>query len=69
MTNTKCTRPNLCSDCDDATCVFSGNLIADCPKYFCDMPDPLKYDCENCNFLKRYQKEMREHYDKHIGKK
>ena len=68
MTNTKCTRPNLCSDCDDATCMFSGNLIADCPKYKCDRDEQLKYDCKNCNFLKRYQKEMREHYDKHIGK-
>lgn len=62
MTNTKCTRTNLCSDCDDATCIFSGNLIADCPKYHCDMPDPLKHDCEHCTFLKRYQEEMRKYY-------
>ncbi len=64
----ECTRNNLCVDCDDQSCIRHGDPIQDCPKYFCDRPEPLKYDCDNCSFLKEYQKEMRKHYDKHIGK-
>lgn len=60
----ECTRQNLCVDCDDESCIRHGDPEQDCPKYHCDMPEPLKHDCENCNFLKRYQEEMRKVYRK-----
>ena len=58
----ECTRNNLCVDCDDESCFRHGDPIQDCPKYHCDRPDPLKQECETCEFLKEYQKEMRKIY-------
>lgn len=52
----KCTRDNLCVDCDDPNCSHAGSIEADCPKFRCDN----NHDCENCTFIKRFQKTMRE---------
>ena len=59
----ECTRNNLCVDCDNERCWFHGNLIADCPKWRCDRQPGFIEDCETCEFLKEYQKDMREYYD------
>ena len=56
----ECHRKNLCIDCDNTACWFHGKLIADCPKYHCDRPDEQFEDCESCDFLKQYMKDMRE---------
>lgn len=62
MIITKCTRQNLCVDCDDESCLRHGYPIQDCPKYHCDRPEPHKQECETCSFLKEYQEEMRKIY-------
>lgn len=64
MIITECTRQNLCVDCDDETCWHHGKLISDCPKYICDRPKSRKEECETCEFLKKYQEEMRKVYRK-----
>lgn len=56
---TECTRNNLCVDCDNEECWFSGTIIADCPKYRCDRIAELFEDCESCAFIKRFQADMR----------
>lgn len=51
-----CDRNILCVDCDDRDCMFAGCIEADCPKWVCDNPT---LDCETCEFLKEYVKEIR----------
>lgn len=58
----ECKNYTLCSDCNDNTCPLSGRLIADCPKNRCDRPEPHVKECETCEPLKEYQREMRELY-------
>lgn len=53
----ECTRKNFCVDCDDSDCLFAGCIEADCPKWKCDNPS---MDCENCEFLKEYKREVTE---------
>ena len=53
-----CKRPIFCADCDDPRCIFAGNIEADCPKWVCDNNPSM--DCENCEFLKEYKKEVTE---------
>lgn len=53
----ECTRQNLCCDCDNEKCALHGKKEADCPKYRCG-----SLDCENCDFLNEYIKEMRDYY-------
>jgi hypothetical protein len=36
--------------------------MADCPKYYCDRKGELFEDCESCDFLKQFQKDMRKEY-------
>lgn len=57
-----CTRNNLCVDCDEEECLHHGSTMADCPKYGCD--NDSRFDCENCDFIKKYQEERRKHYGK-----
>lgn len=54
----KCTRDTLCVDCDDLDCWNAGSIEADCPKWKCDSD----VDCECCDFMKRYQEDMRKYY-------
>ena len=54
-----CHRKNLCVDCDDPDCFHAGKLIADCPKWKCGSED-----CENCEFIIEFQKEMRKEFSK-----
>lgn len=58
----ECHRNNLCVDCDSETCLGAGDPGADCPKWKCDMPSGTT--CENCSFIKDYQRLMREEYRK-----
>lgn len=58
VTITECTRTNFCADCDDPHCIHAGDVEADCPKWECDN-DPI-IDCERCEFLKEYKKEVTE---------
>lgn len=51
-----CHRKSLCVDCSYDKCTRHGDPGADCPKYRCDNPSN---DCETCQFIKEYQKEMR----------
>ena len=60
----ECTKNNLCVDCESKTCLHAGKLIADCPKYYCDREGDFYEDCESCEFLKEFQREMRAQYDK-----
>ena len=53
----RCTRKNFCVDCDDPDCLLVGEVEADCPKWKCDNPT---MDCERCEFLKEYKKEVTE---------
>lgn len=53
----ECTLQNICRDCDDKRCLLHGEKKADCPKHKCD-----NLDCENCDFLNEYIKEMRDYY-------
>ena len=57
-----CYRKNLCIDCDNTRCGHCGQILADCPKYRCDRPPGFIEDCETCEFLQEYQKDMREYY-------
>ena len=57
----ECTRNNLCVDCDNTECARAGDIAQDCPKYHCD--DPIG-DCSKCEFMKKYQAEMRAHYQR-----
>lgn len=57
VTIDECTRKNFCVDCDDSDCSFAGCIEADCPKWKCDNPS---MDCENCEFLKEYKREVTE---------
>lgn len=60
MTIKECHRKNLCVDCDNTACWFHGKLMSDCPKYRCDRKGELFEDCETCDFLKQFKKEMKE---------
>ena len=53
----RCTRKNLCVDCNDPDCLLAGDAEADCPKWRCDNPT---MDCENCEDLKEYKEWMTE---------
>ena len=57
FTLNRCTRHNLCIDCDSPDCLHAGKLIADCPKYTCDSED-----CDRCEFIKEFQEDMRKEY-------
>lgn len=57
-----CNRNTLCLDCDNPDCLRAGDIEQDCPKYSCD--NAVKYDCENCEFMKKYQEHMRAQYQK-----
>lgn len=56
ITLTECKRDCFCRDCDNEKCYHHGKREADCPKYKCDMPDPMMNDCDNCLWLDRYYK-------------
>ena len=63
ITMKECTRNNLCVDCDNAECWHHGHAEADCPLYKCKFPE--YYDnCSECQFLQRFQDEMRKEYQK-----
>ena len=53
----KCSKEILCVDCKDEECLLSGKAMSDCPKYDCD--NDVLYDCDNCTFIKQYQKDYR----------
>ena len=55
-----CKRKNLCFDCDDEKCYNRGQAMADCVQRDC-VHTP-RFDCENCDYIKNYRKEMREYY-------
>lgn len=57
-----CNRKNLCVDCDDQICLCAKKIISDCPKYICDRTGEAFEDCESCEFIKKYQEEMRNYY-------
>jgi hypothetical protein len=57
VTIDECTRKNFCVDCDDPDCLLAGEVEADCPKWKCDNPS---MDCETCEFLKEYKREVTE---------
>lgn len=57
-----CTKNILCVDCDDTKCWHSGKIYADCPKYRCDRPEDFINECESCDFIKEYQRDMRKYY-------
>lgn len=59
----ECKKHILCVDCDDKNCLRHGDIRQDCPKYSCDRPDH-KDECESCEFMIEYQKEMRKGYRK-----
>ncbi len=50
-----CERKNLCVECNDKECIFAGKIESDCPMYKCNN----NCTCENCEFIKQFQKEMR----------
>lgn len=61
----ECNRNILCVDCDNTECNRHGDIEQDCPKYRCDND---VFDCNNCTFMKEYQKQMRKHYkENNIG--
>lgn len=64
----ECTRKIPCVDCDNARCIFQGKKESDCPKYHCDRPDILKYDCEHCPFIDGFIENMRKDAIKNDGK-
>ena len=49
----ECTRNNFCYECNNEKCIHHGKIEADCPKYKCDLPEPMTYDCEHCSWIKR----------------
>lgn len=56
----ECVRGNLCVDCDNKRCLFSGSKIADCPKYHCD--NDRYEDCDHCKFWDEWAAKERENY-------
>lgn len=59
VTLSECTRTNSCYECDNSKCLLQGKKESDCPKYKCDRPDGLKYECERCSFIDKYIESMR----------
>ena len=58
-----CDRQNTCFDCDDTSCPRCGYKGADCPKYYqCDNPNGLN-NCDHCEFIDGFIKEMRLFYE------
>lgn len=57
-----CNKNMLCVDCNDTKCLGAGEIISDCPKYHCDRESGHINDCETCNFIKQFQKNMRKEY-------
>lgn len=55
----ECNRKNTCFDCDNTKCYHAGKKEADCPKYRCDMPEPITNDCEHCLWLDRWYKSVK----------
>lgn len=55
----ECKRENLCVDCYDGKCWHKGQLIADCPLYYCNRDGDSYEDCESCDLLKRIHEEWR----------
>ena len=66
ITIEECTRKKTCYDCDNIRCGFQGQKEADCPKYRCDRPDILAYDCEHCAFIDNFIEDMRKEYGKKV---
>ena len=64
VTISECTRQNTCYDCDNEKCWHHGTKEADCPKYHCDRPEELRYNCNCCAFIDNYIKTMRAFYKK-----
>ena len=63
FTLNRCTRPNLCIDCDDPDCRHAKDPGADCPKYTCDSED-----CDRCEFIKEFQEDMRKEFKQNDSK-
>lgn len=54
----ECDKKILCVDCKE-DCIFAGEISADCPKFHCRN----NYHCDSCNFIKKYQEEIRKKYE------
>ena len=55
----ECKKSIPCVDCKDTSCILHGKKESDCPKYHCDRPDSLKFECNNCAFIDKYIEDMR----------
>lgn len=62
LTMSECTRKTTCYDCDNQACWHHGKKEADCPKWKCDRPQELMYQCDRCSFIDRYIEEERKRY-------
>jgi hypothetical protein len=60
ITMTDCTKTCFCKDCTDRECFHHGKCEADCPKYRCDLPEPLTDQCDTCEWLDRWYEEVSE---------
>lgn len=47
-----------CYACKNTKCFESGEIISDCPKYYCDRKNELHEDCESCAFIKEFRKDV-----------
>jgi len=62
MTLKNCVRKTTCYDCKNIKCYHHGKKMADCPKYRCDRPPEVAYNCDNCEFINQYINGMRKEY-------
>lgn len=54
-----CKRDILCADCDDKNCWHAGELIANCPLWYCNRTDEQFEDCETCELMQDIRAEYR----------
>ncbi len=54
-----CNRDILCADCDDKNCLHAGELIADCPLWYCNRQDEQFEDCKTCELMRDIRAEYR----------
>jgi hypothetical protein len=50
----ECTRDNFCFECANEKCLHHRKIEADCPKYSCDLPEPMTNNCEQCPWIKNF---------------
>lgn len=50
----ECKKNIPCYKCTNTSCFLYGFKGSDCPKQYCDRPEPFRFECNRCGFIDKY---------------